>query len=104
MSVSEGARREARKIILERLKSNVQVVGTWEETDLQRYALIEKSFVSGEHWISTHPSMEAAAKYNLQQEYGGDWEIVALHDLDTGDQYEAVRHVTWKPAAQGGQA
>jgi hypothetical protein len=64
---------------------------TWDREDLDtldQFCLIELSRYGG-YWISTHASRTAAAAAHDGQEYVEDWDVVALVDLDSGDEYTA---------------
>jgi len=38
-------------------------------------------------WLSSWDTPEQAMVHNLTQEYAGDWELLGVVDLDTGDVY-----------------
>lgn len=57
----------------------------------------ENTHDSRDYWHTRHDSPEAAAEYHDGQEYGEDWEIVGLWDLNMGTQYEAETRTTFTP-------
>ena len=64
----------------------------------QQYLLVERnSHGARGYWLSTHPWPESAGEYIVTQEYGEDWETVALVDLDTGGRFDVKVSVSWVP-------
>lgn len=50
----------------------------------ERYMLVESNRrgSSPPNWVTYHDSPDAAADYNVNQEYAEDWEVDAIFDLD----------------------
>lgn len=58
-----------------------------------RFLLIEKN-VGGStppYYFTDHESPDHAGSYHVSQEYFGDWEVVTLVDLLSGQTYDAER-------------
>ena len=64
---------------------------------LSRFLLVERNVGGSEpaFWVSDHRTPENAAAYWVTQDARRDWEIVALHDLDTGAVWEPELAVGW---------
>lgn len=64
----------------------------WEpDTPTHRYALVERDNRCDDHWITTHPSIEAAAYYSGAQGDADTWDPILLVDLDTLDSFRGER-------------
>lgn len=62
-----------------------------------RFLLIERNMGGAEppFWFTAWDASDAAAHYHVNQEYAADWEVVALHDLDTGEVFDGEARVIW---------
>ncbi len=69
-----------------------------------RYALVERSRIDpSAHYVTTHPTKEAAAGHYAGQEEPQDWTVVLLVDLVTGERFdgEIKYDVAWSPMPAG---
>lgn len=57
-------------------------------TEDDRFLLVERSTRDYRYWATVHPSVEAAGRYNVDQEYAGDWDIETVIDIDTDEEYD----------------
>lgn len=53
-----------------------------------RIILIEKNNRSGYYWLTIWLTPHDAVDYHFSSEYPGDYDIVDIIDLDTGERYE----------------
>lgn len=61
---------------------------TAAEGHLSRFLLVERDTQDGPHWLSSHDSLEAAARELGAVEVAQDYLVVDLVDLDTGESFE----------------
>lgn len=66
--------------------------------ELGRFLLVESNVggSSPPRWYTTHATPDAAAAYNVNQEYSADWEPLGLWDLDTGEAFTGSVQITWQ--------
>ena len=60
---------------------------------LERFMLVELNVSphgDDGYFISLHPTEDAALHYNMNQDCAEDWELQAVHDLQTGSVLEWV--------------
>lgn len=62
----------------------------------QRFILVECNRHGGQYWLTSHDTMEDAAKYHDEQEYPEDFAIEDLYDTQTGLHHYAVPHTTFE--------
>lgn len=61
----------------------------WEIDRSHRYLLVEESRHDGTYWLTSHPSVAAAARYVDGQEHPEDWKTLGLYDLETRRKLDA---------------
>jgi hypothetical protein len=60
-------------------------LGIEDLKDPARWLLVEESRYDGSVWLTDAQSPEEAVAAHDQQEYAGDWNVVGVVDLDTGE-------------------
>lgn len=65
----------------------------------ERFALIERSTYDSSYFVTTHASVEDAARYRDGQDQPDDWAIFTLIDLDTGQTFDHETRTTFTPTA-----
>ncbi len=70
----------------------------WAIAEGQRYLLVEESVRDGSYLLSTHITMDDAARNNTASDFAEDWKVDVLVDLENGDRYDANRTmaITWE--------
>lgn len=63
-----------------------------------RFLLVEQSRYDARHFLSAHADPGEAAAYCDGQEYPGDWKVVTLVGLDTGEESEAEQRTRFTGA------
>lgn len=66
----------------------------WDEAG-GRFLLVEYNRRNQQFWASRHATAESAAEFHDTQEYGEDWGIAALFDLDNGDRFDGVTKISF---------
>lgn len=62
------------------------------------YLLIEQVEGDGGYWLTSHSRPADAADYHDGLNRTGEWRIITLVDVTTGEQFNPVRTTTWQPA------
>lgn len=65
----------------------------------ERFVLIERSAYDSSYFVTTHASVEDAARYHDGQDQPDDWAIFTLIDLDTGQTFDHETRTTFTPTA-----
>lgn len=75
-----------------------QLAEIWEQFALDRpFLLVEESTRDSRRYLTLHKSLEDAGDYQVNQEYAGDWSLLEVIDLRSGESYEeASTTVTFK--------
>lgn len=71
-------------------RDSVPTIGYDVDFVAERFVLVEESTYGNGKWITLHETPTDAGSYHDSSEYPHDYDIKALIDLDTGDEYDAI--------------